>query len=120
MLAGNRDGRWRETEKSIKRLNRAVFEFQLSGCREESEAGASLDDTNDTLLPEIVTEADFRDALEEAICCFRGFRKQSPVLASLRDINAHIDPFLSWLAELRDGRHRDSILCTSSPDLSHL
>lgn len=117
MLSAEIQRRWRQTDKSVRKLNGAVFAFQSSGRREERDDSSGESDDSDErkcdCTPENATEVAVRAELQEAIDFYnRGPMKQSPVLGSLRDISANMNPSLSWVAGLRDDGHRLSVLST--------
>jgi hypothetical protein len=120
----HRQRRWWQSEQSVRKLNREVLVFQSSGRRNESEGSGKSEDsdgTDDTLLPEVVTKEVFRAELEESICFYnQDCRRQSPVLGALRAISADMNALLSWLAYLRDNRHRSSVFCTFAPNPSRM
>ncbi|KAI1751860.1 hypothetical protein F4782DRAFT_503400 [Xylaria castorea] len=99
--------RWDQTEESVRKLNEALLAFQSKyGESEESE---KVDAEELAPLIEHIIQDELKDAID---LNSRNFRKQSSVLGSLRDINANIAAFLSWLKALRTDEHRYSLLST--------
>ncbi|KAI8630082.1 hypothetical protein F5Y19DRAFT_431090 [Xylariaceae sp. FL1651] len=101
---------WNQTETIVKELDVAISECQARYQRNEDSEESEPREAETGIPPGESTERSIINDLERAIDLYsRGFRKQSPVLGNLRDINTNIVRFYSWLKVLPKYEQRFSV-----------